>query len=136
MLDRIRRRLTMGYVGILALILVLFGFIVVLSFQRQVTVQQNRLLEQRVQSLANGSFYEGGTGARIFDDPEKYAWIILTPDGQVQSRSPSASSLGLPSPYLARECLREGEVVSATVGGPGGARIASSPVVEAGRLVP
>jgi hypothetical protein len=44
MLDRIRRRLTMGYVGILALILILFGCIVVLSFHRQVTVQQNRLL--------------------------------------------------------------------------------------------
>jgi two-component system sensor histidine kinase CiaH len=135
MLDRVRRRLTMGYVGILALILVLFGFVVVLSFQRQVTVQQNRLLEQRVQSLANGSFYEGGTGARIFDDSERYAWIILAPDGQVQSRSLSASSLGLPSPELARECLRKGGVVSATVGGPGGARIASSPVVESGRLV-
>src|SRR5215210_7588257 len=135
MLNHVRRRLTMGYVGILALILVLFSFIVVLSFQRQVTVQQNRLLEQRVQSLANGSFYEDGTAARIFDDPERYAWIILAPDGQVQSRSLSASSLGLPSPELARECLRKGGVVSATVGGPGGARIASSPVVESGRLV-
>ena len=136
MLDRIRRRLTMGYVGILALILILFGCIVVLSFHRQVTVQQNRLLEQRVESLAKGPYYGGGADARIFDDPGKYAWVVLTADGHVESQNPTASSLGLPSEKLSEECLRELEVVSGTVDGPAGnVRVASSPIVQDGRLV-
>jgi signal transduction histidine kinase len=136
MLDRIRRRLTMGYVGILALILILFGCIVVLSFHRQVTVQQNRLLEQRVESLAKGPYYGGGADARIFDDPGKYAWVVLTPDGHVESQNPTASSLGLPSEKLSEECLRELEVVSGTVDGPAGnVRVASSPIVQDGKLV-
>ena len=50
MIDRIRRRLTMGYVGILALILVLFGIIVVLVFSQQVTHQQDSLLIKRAQA--------------------------------------------------------------------------------------
>jgi signal transduction histidine kinase len=136
MLDRIRRRLTMGYVGILALILILFGCIVVLSFHRQVTVQQNRLLEQRVESLAKGPYYGGGAGARIFDDPGKYAWVVLTANGHVESQNPTASSLGLPSEKLFDECLRELEVVSGTVDGPAGnVQVASSPIVQDGRLV-
>ncbi len=49
MLDRIRRRLTMGYVGILALILILFGIIVVVSFWRQVAARQDELLTQKVE---------------------------------------------------------------------------------------
>src|SRR5215212_388288 len=130
MLDRIRRRLTMGYVGILALILILFGCIVVLSFHRQVTVQQNRLLEQRVESLAKGPYYGGGADARIFDDPSKYAWVVLTADGHVESQNPTASSLGLPSEKLSEECLRELEVVSGTVDGPAGnVQVARSPAV-------
>ena len=134
MLDRIRRRLTMGYVGILALILILFGCIVVLSFHRQVTVQQNRLLEQRVESLAKGPYYGGG--ARILEDPDRYAWIVLTPDGHVRRQNPTASSLGLPSEKLFEESLRQPEVVSATIDGPAGdVRIASSPIVKDGRLI-
>ena len=37
MIERIRRRLTLMYVGILALILVLFGVIVVTTFSHQLT---------------------------------------------------------------------------------------------------
>ena len=136
MLDRIRRRLTMGYVGILALILILFGCIVVLSFHRQVTVQQNRLLEQRVESLAKGPYYGDNKTTRIFEDPDKYAWVVLTADGHVRSQNSTASALGLPSEKLFDECLRELEVVSGTVDGPAGnVRVASSPIVQDGRLV-
>ena len=39
MFERIRLRLTLGYVGILALILVVFGVVVVVGFVRQVTAQ-------------------------------------------------------------------------------------------------
>ena len=73
MLDRIRRRLTMGYVGILALILVLFGFIVVLSFQRQVTVQQNddvRRISAIVAILAVPTMLAGIYGMNFEHMPE------------------------------------------------------------------
>ncbi len=135
MLDRIRRRLTMGYVGILALILLLFGVIVLFSFHRQVTVQQNKLLEQRVESLANGSI-PGEKAARLFEDPDKYALVVLTPDGHVRGTSGDAATLGLPSQELAQECLREGGVVSGTVRGRvGPVRIASSPILQSNTLV-
>jgi signal transduction histidine kinase len=134
MLDRIRRRLTMGYVGILALILILFGCIVVLSFHRQVTVQQNRLLEQRVQSLAKVPYYGGG--AHILEDPDKYAWVTLTPDGHVWRQNSTASSLGLPSEKLFRECLSELEVVSGTVDRPvENVRVASAPILQDGKPI-
>jgi signal transduction histidine kinase len=134
-LDRIRRRLTMGYVGILALIVVVFGAIVVFSFHRQVTAQQNKLLVQRVESLANGSI-QGDDAARLFEDPDKYAVAILTPNGQIQFKSATASSLGLPSERLARECLRDLDVVSGTAEAPvGKVRVASAPIVQSGTLV-
>ena len=127
MLDRIRRRLTIGYAGILALILILFGCIVVLSFQRQVTVQQNRLLEQRVESLAKDPYY--GSGARILEDPDRYAWVILTAEGHIRSQNPTASALGLPSEKLFEECISGLEVVSGTVDRPAGnVRVASAPI--------
>ena len=126
----------MGYAGILALILILFGCIVVLSFQRQVTVQQNRLLEQRVESLAKDPYYRSGADARILDDPDRYAWITLTADGHVRSQNRTASALGLPSEKLFEECLRELDVASGTVDRPvGNVRISSSPIVQNGRLV-
>ena len=140
MLDRIRLRLTMGYVGILALILIIFGLIVVFSFYRQVTVQQNRLLEQTVESLAkslaDGPVYSSDESARLLTDPNKYAWVILTPDGQVLDKSATASSFGLPSSRLIRKCLEEQGVVSELVEGPkGDARVASSPVEQPGKVV-
>ena len=134
MLDRIRRRLTIGYAGILALILILFGCIVVLSFQRQVTVQQNRLLEQRVESLAKDPYY--GSGARILEDPDRYAWVLLAADGHIRNHNPTASALGLPSEKLFEECISKLEVVSGTVDRPAGnVRVASAPIVQDGTLV-
>ena len=67
MFGRIRRRLTMGYVGILALILVLFGVIVVVSFYRQVTIQQDELLLQKAQSQANNPLGDRGRWGRTGD---------------------------------------------------------------------
>ncbi|HZC19012.1 MAG TPA: hypothetical protein VE225_04810, partial [Rubrobacteraceae bacterium] len=47
MLERIRRRLTLAYIVIFALILVLVGAVAVASFARQVATQQDELLEQK-----------------------------------------------------------------------------------------
>jgi hypothetical protein len=52
MLERIRRLLTLGYVGILALILVLFGAIVTLVFSNQLSRQQDAQLVQEAESVA------------------------------------------------------------------------------------
>ena len=135
MFDHIQRRLTMGYVGILALILLVFGIVVVVSFHRQVTIQQNELLDQKVKSLVNGSLF-GTDKATILEDPNSYGWIIFTPDGRTLGQNPSATSLGLPSDRLARESLHQGEIVSATIKRPEGkVRVASSPAVQSGTLV-
>ena len=53
MLDRIRRRLTLGYVGIFALILLFIGVVAVAIFARQVASQQDELLEQRASGDAD-----------------------------------------------------------------------------------
>ena len=53
MLDSIRRRLALGYVGIFALILVLVGAVVVASFARQAATQQDELLEQKAQGTSD-----------------------------------------------------------------------------------
>ena len=53
MLERIRRRLTLGYVGIFALILLFIGVVAVASFARQAARQQDELLEQRAQGDAD-----------------------------------------------------------------------------------
>ena len=47
MLDRIRRRLTLGYVGIFALILAVLGAAVTASFWQHTSAQQDRLLDQK-----------------------------------------------------------------------------------------
>ncbi|HET7271655.1 MAG TPA: hypothetical protein VFI90_11290, partial [Rubrobacter sp.] len=135
MFDHIRQRLTMGYVGILALILLIFGVVVVISFQRQVSFQQDKLLDQKVKSLVNGSLSSTDKTA-ILEDPNSYGWIIFTADGNTLDQNASAASLGLPSDRLAQESLHEGEMVSATIKGPEGrVRVASSPAVQSGRLV-
>jgi signal transduction histidine kinase len=135
MFDHIRKRLTMGYVGVLALILLVFGVVVIFSFQRQVTIQQDKLLDQKVKSLANGSL-SNTDKIEILEDPKSYGWVILTPHGRTLGQNPTAASLGLPSAWLARESLHEGQTVSATVQGPQGeVRVASSPTVQSDSLV-
>lgn len=135
MFDHIRRRLTMGYVGILALILLIFGVVVVISFQKQVTFQQDRLLDQKVKSLVDGSL-SGTDKNAILEDPNSYGWIIFTPDGRILGQNDSAASLGLPSEQLARRSLQQGGIVSATIkGAEGNVRVASSPAIQSGTVV-
>ncbi|CAN5746303.1 hypothetical protein BH18ACT11_BH18ACT11_25670 [soil metagenome] len=135
MFDHIRKRLTMGYVGILAIILLVFGVVVVISFHRQVTIQQDRLLDQKVKSLVDGSL-SGTDKSAILEDPNSYGWVIITPDGHTLGQNPTAASLGLPARWLAKESLHEGEMVSATIKGPqGSVRVATSPAVQSGTLV-
>ncbi len=87
MLDRIRRRLTLGYVGIFALILLFIGVVAVASFARQAAGQQDELLEQRAQGDADfvagpllDRYQEGGDpGER---PPPRREWVRKGgPDG-------------------------------------------------------
>ncbi len=84
MIERIRRRLTLGYVGILALILMLFGAIVVGIFAGQLTRQQDEQLTRQAQNVAGfvrdhgpGGSQEGKAGvtspAQSASDPQSTA---------------------------------------------------------------
>jgi signal transduction histidine kinase len=140
MLDRIRRRLTMGYVGVLGLILILFSTIVVASFYRQSVVQQDELLAQRAQSEAKDLFYGNRRDLEsellLSDDSEEYGWVALDPAGQPLLQDPTASSLGLPSVWLAKMTVKREKAVTGTIRGPDGdVRVVSIPVVQSGVIV-
>ena len=53
MFESIRRRLTLGYIGIFALILAIIGAVVVASFAHQAASQQDELLEQKARGDAD-----------------------------------------------------------------------------------
>src|SRR5918998_3876149 len=123
MLERFRRRLSMAYVGILALILVLFGTIVVAVFSQQATAQQDELLRQKAEaemnSAGNGTETYAIVGATAESD---IAVVAVPPDASVEANvletASSGSSLGLPFGELARQAEQEGRMVSATGDGP------------------
>jgi signal transduction histidine kinase len=141
MLERIRRRLSMAYVGILALILILFGTIVVVIFSQQATAQQDELLRQKAEaetnSAANGSTETYAiVGATAEPD---IAVVAVPPDGSVDANvlatASSGSSLGLPFGELARQTRQEESIVATTVDGPDGpVRVVSVPLFESGEM--
>ena len=137
MFDGIRRRLTAGYVGILALILLVFGVVVVFTFYLRVGEQQDQLLATRAESkskelLAN-SLYGGETRIPASSD-SGIALAIVRPDAtatyapEEHSESPTPY-LGLPYPVLAQEASWRGETMARNVTAPGGpVRVVSYPV--------
>jgi signal transduction histidine kinase len=136
MLDHIRRRLTMGYVGVLALILILFSTIVVASFYHLSVAQQDELLTQRAQSETKDLFYGNLEGELLSDDSEEYGWVALDPAGRVLTLDPTARSLGLPSGWLAKMTVKREKTVTGTIRGPDGdVRVVSIPVVQSGVIV-
>ena len=158
MFDHIRRRLTLGYVGIFALILAIIGVIAVASFARQAATQQDELLEQKAQGTSDWvrgpalhDYQAGrdpGERRRPRGEPDgpvgpienstepDIGVIALVPpegangEGEVLSSSPSSSSFGLPFEEPARRAAEEGETVIETVDGPEGEmlRVASVPM--------
>ena len=133
MLERIRRRLTLGYVGILALILVLFGVVLVLGFKDVTARQQDRLLMKEAELLAN-TVSEGDAMSNVpmSTETSEYALVHLAADGSVLFSDPTAEALGLPPPRQeAQRALRTNDTVVSTVGSPGGdMRLASVPVAD------
>jgi signal transduction histidine kinase len=136
MFGRIRWRLTMGYVGILALILLLFGVVVVTIFEQQVTEQQNELLERTAASMAKNLAYMQEGRSALGDEPGSFAWVTLTPDTTaIVNSTPQAASLGLPQEGLALEAVRSGNTQLGYFERPDGETVwvASAPMTLAGR---
>jgi signal transduction histidine kinase len=137
MFDRIRLRLTAAYVGILALILVLFGVVAVFVFRDQAYARQDELLMQEARSKAE-SLLKGREEDFIPTPGQPYAaWAEVAPDGRISDpQSAPAEVLDLLSMEQAKRAVREREPSLATVEGHEGAlRVASLPVVREGAVV-
>ena len=137
MLEWIRWRLTLGYVGIFALIFVLLGAFAVVGFSRELTEQQDVLLAQEARNQTSNLLNDEQREVLATGSPE-FSWIALDLQGGVTDSDPVAASLGLPSAELAQEALEEDGVVSATIqaSDDGGVRAVSMPMYdEAGELV-
>jgi hypothetical protein len=133
MLERMRWRLTLGYAGIFAVILLFLSAAAVFGFSRELTNQQDVLLEQEAKDQAK-NLLDGDDREILAEGSAEFSWVALDPDGRVTSRDPTAAALGtlgLPSQELAEEAFEDGDVVSATIRGPqGGARVVSMPMRE------
>jgi signal transduction histidine kinase len=122
MLERMRWRLTMGYAGIFALILLLLATAAVVGFSRELTNQQDTLLTQEAEDLER-NLLDGDHREVLAEGSAEYSWVALDTEGHVTDRDPTAATLGtlgLPSKELARQTLEEDEGVSATIHGPQG----------------
>jgi signal transduction histidine kinase len=137
MFDHIRRRLTLGYVGILALTLLVFSVVVVFMFYLRASDQQDDLLLQKAEDKAN-SVLSGKDRYSVVKATTDYdvAVIVLLPDGSTYGDLDETSfSLGLPYTYLAQSAGQEGRTIRETVPGPGGAvRVMSIPVRRYGEF--
>ena len=134
MFDRIRRRLTLGYVGILALILLLFGVIVVFFFHQRVADEQDRFLSQSAQNEVR-SLLDGGKKYEVVDMAKHditLAYIPFDESGgdRVMVEGGGDAPMGLPDEKLARKALLTNkEFYPANVEGPDGSlRVVSVPV--------
>src|SRR5215211_1881012 len=121
MLDRIRLRLTAAYVGILALILVLFGVVAVFVFRDQAYARQDELLMQEARSKAE-SLLKGREEDFIPTPGQPYAtWGEVGPEGRISDpQSAPTEVLDLLSVEHARQAVHERKPSLATVEGDGG----------------
>jgi signal transduction histidine kinase len=141
MFDHIRRRLTVGYVGIVALTLLVFSVVVVFMFYLRASDHQDDLLLQKAEDKVN-SVLSGKDRYSVVKATTDYdvAVIVLLPDGSTYGDLDETSfSLGLPYAYLAQSAGQERQTIKETVTGPGGTvRVMSIPVKrygEFGRVV-
>jgi signal transduction histidine kinase len=133
-LNSIRRRLTVGYVGIFGLLLLLLGVFAIVGFSKELVLQQDDLLAQEARDQAKN--LQGGEHREVLaEGSDEFGWVALEPDGRVIGRDRAAPSLGLPHPELARDALEEEEAVFATIRGKNGSvRAVSMPMYEAGEV--
>lgn len=132
MFDRSRVRLTLGYVGILAFILLLFGAVVVIFFRYTVANLQDRQLASEAESRegivsGGGNVYAGGS--------DEFGWSVVGPDGRPLGQTSASSDFGLPRPDLARRAARGGTTYRTVKGPDAHVRVVSWPVERAGEVV-
>ena len=132
MFDRIRRRLTMGYVGILAIILIVFGAVVLAGFREMTVSQHDSLLTKEARGISDTFARGGSVDMQGMDDSDDYAWAHLAADGRLLASDSTAKKLGLPVKKSSERVLQGGEPDVAIKGA---ARVASVPVVESGEVV-
>jgi signal transduction histidine kinase len=134
--DRLRLRLTLGYVGIFTLAFLFLGAAAALGAFRELVHQQDDLLTQEAQNQARNLLDDEHREVLAAGSAE-FGWIALKPDGRIIDRDPAARSLGLPSSELAREALRENGPVFDTIRGRDGmVRAVSRPMYDdSGELV-
>jgi signal transduction histidine kinase len=134
-LNSIRLRLTAGYVGIFALLVLLLGVVAIFGFSRELTKQQDELLAQEARNTSK-NLLEGNKSEVLAAKSDEFGWIALHRDGDVMDRNYTTKSLGLPSEDLFEETFKEEEMVAATVQGTKGpARVVSMPMYESGEMV-
>lgn len=134
-LNRLRVRLTLGYVGVFAAILLLLGFVAVFGFSVELTRQEDELLTREAEAQAANLLGEERREV-LSDGSANFSWIALQPDGELIDSDRIARDLGLPDEELARSALEENTAVSATIRGEEGrVRALSMPMYESGQLV-
>ncbi len=139
MLDRMRRRLTLGYAGVFALIILFLTAAAVAGFSRELTIQQDTLLAQEAEDQTANLLHNEDREV-LASGSSEYSWVAFDSEGRrVTDRDPTAASLGtlgLPSRELAARALEEGTAVPETIRGPeGGVRVLSAPMREGGEVV-
>jgi two-component system sensor histidine kinase CiaH len=134
-LNSIRLRLTVGYVGIFALLVLLLGMVAIFGFSRELTKQQDELLAQEARNTTK-NLLEGNKSEVLASKSKEFGWIALDLDADVMDRNFTTTPLGLPSEDLFDETLRKEEMVAATVQGTNSsARVVSMPMYESGEMV-
>ncbi len=92
MLERIRRRLTLGYAAIFTLILAFLSVVAVAGFASEMTVQQDELLTQEARNQAT-NLLNGEDREVLAEGSTEFSWIALDLDGRVTDSDPVAASL-------------------------------------------
>jgi hypothetical protein len=90
MLERMRWRLTMGYAGIFALILLLLATAAVVGFSRELTNQQDTLLTQEAKDVER-NLLDGDHREVLAEGSAEYSWVSLDPKGHVTACPPKSS---------------------------------------------
>jgi two-component system sensor histidine kinase CiaH len=133
-LNSIRLRLTIGYIGIFALLILLLGVVAVFGFSRELVLQQDELLAQEARDQEKNLL--GGEHREVLaEGSDEFGWVALEPGGRVIDRDRAAPSLGLPHPELARDALEEGMVFATIRGENGSVRVVSMPMRESGEVI-
>ena len=126
---RIRRWLTLGYVGVLALILIVFSVVVVVIFREATFHRDDDVLIIEARALAD-RVARDDIDTQSMNDSDEYAWSHLDSEGQLLQRDSTALDLGLPMREGARRAAESGEPIVTTGDGPGGGFIVASVPME------